>query len=156
MSDNPFGELPTPTHAPLDIMKLFEIVEGLAGYVGEGEVTADVVEAYATKKALPKGEVYAALIFDPTLQFVPSYGAKVEVCTGRCQLFGGIDLVDNLLAVRDGRLREGKAGFDVVPRNCLDQCDFPPIVRTVTSAGTYDHRNVTVDGLGEIISAACD
>ena len=156
MSDNPFGDLPSPTHSPVDIMKLFGIVEGLSGYVGEGEVNAETVEAYAVKEGHPKGEVYAALGFDPTLEFKFSHTTKIEVCTGRCQLFGGIQLVDSLLSVRDARMRDGKSGFDVVPRNCLDLCDFPPVVRTISEAGNYVHKKVSDDNLTDIVNAACD
>ena len=153
MDENPFGDLPTPTHPPLDIMKLFEIVEGLAGHVGDGELNAAAITAFADKEGLRQGEVYAAIIFDPTMEFVPSLDARVEVCTGRCQLFGGIDLVDQLAKLREQRLGAGKPGFDIVPRNCLDQCDFPPVVRTVSAAGTYDHRNAAAESLEELIAA---
>ena len=156
MSDSDFGEMPTPTHPPVDIMKLFEIVEGLAGYAGEGEITSDVVESYAEKEGHPKGEVYAALVFDPTLEFRMKHESKVEVCTGRCQLFGGISLVDSLIRIRDDRMKSGKSGFDVVPRNCLDVCDFPPAIRTTSPAGIYPHKRVSEEELAQLISAACD
>ena len=156
LSDSDFGEMPSPTHPPVDIMKLFEIVEGLAGYVGEGEITAEVVESYAEKEGHSKGEVYAALVFDPTLEFRMQHESKVEVCTGRCQLFGGIELVDRLVAIRDERMRAGKSAFDLVPRNCMDICDFPPAIRTTSAAGIYPHKNVSKEDLAELISAACD
>ena len=101
------------------------------------------------------GGIYAATMFAPTITFEMDGDASVIVCTGRCQMFGSIDLLEELLKIRDSRKTEGLSAINVLPRSCLDQCDYPPVMMSKSQHGVCAHQFAKTEELPEIIEAIC-
>ncbi len=145
--------LPEPTHEPLDMMSLFQMVQDLRSHSEDGILTHDKLKEVASSKDVPVSHAYAAMVFDPGLAIDAKEPLIIAICAGRCQLFGAIPLLEHLIETKEARATAGEGGFDIVPRNCLDQCDYPPIMISRSPAGICSHRYAKIEDANELIEA---
>jgi NADH:ubiquinone oxidoreductase subunit E len=144
-----------PTHQPIDMMSLYDLFETIREMAATGPIKIADLEALADEKGVPRTHAYAATMFDPSIELETRSDVSIHVCTGRCQVFGAIDLLEELLKIRDARTKEGKKSMDVVPRSCLDQCDFPPVMVSRSAHGMCGHRFVKKEEIEEIVQSIC-
>ena len=149
------GSPPTPTHQPIDMMSLYELFGSIREIAEGGVVTITAIEDLAEREGVPRTHAYAAMMFDPTIALETEGSTSINVCTGRCQMFGAIDVLEELLVARDTRKANGDSPLNVIPRSCLDQCDFPPVLMSKSPNGLCTHRFAKSAELPEIIEAIC-
>jgi NADH:ubiquinone oxidoreductase subunit E len=147
------GEPLTPTHQPIDMMTLYEIFGEIRGMAAEGPLTVKAVEELAQQKDVPRTYAYAATMFDPTIAIESTGDAHIYVCTGRCQMFGSIDILEDLLTLRDKRADANQGPINIVPRSCLDRCDYPPVMMSKSVHGMCTHDFTKKEDLDEIVQA---
>ena len=144
-----------PTHKPIDMMSLYEIFATVRTMAQDGPIKLSELEALAETEGVPRTHAYAATMFDPTIALEMEGDASVIVCTGKCQMFGSIELLEELLKIRDARKVEGAAPINVLPRSCLDQCDFPPVMMSKSKHGLCAHKFAKMEELPEIVETIC-
>ena len=119
-------------------------------------ITPQVLEGVAEFENVPLAACYAATLFAPDLEFQAECDIQFEICMAGCVQKNAAGLLTQLLSISQGRISSGKTSFDVVPRGCLDACDFGPILRTRSDAGTFVHTNIQPEGVSAIVTAVCD
>lgn len=144
-----------PTHQPIDMMSLYDLFGTIRGMAQSGPIKISDLEALAEKEGVPRSHAYAATMFDPTITLETEGDSSIVVCTGRCQMFGAIDILEELLKMRDARKAEGATPLNVLPRSCLDQCDFPPVMMSRSEHGLCTHRFAKMEELPEIVETIC-
>jgi len=125
------------THVPVPLQKLMNLVIDLEDVAQDGVLTADAIEDFSQDQGgVPRAQVYAAAVMNPELRFAVESDVQFVCCTGGCQEWGALDQVERLLRLREERLDDGKSGFDVHAKLCLDKCENAPVVMAVTPDGT--------------------
>lgn len=123
----------------------------------EGQwITPQILENVAEFEDVPLVACYAAVLFAPDLEFQTESEIQFDICMAGCVQKKAGGLLTQLLAIAHARTMGGKESFDVVPRGCLDACDYGPILRTRSSAGTFIHTNIQAEGITAIVTAVCD
>ena len=145
------ADLPPPTHSPVDMGNLFGLCREIMTQAQGQEVEPWLLERIADDHDLPRAYAYAALQFNPMLRLKRTHEVALGICTGRCQLWGGFDLLERALALRDARAAEGKPGFDVVPQGCLNLCEKPPMVVTASPDGVAAVPSATSGGIAAAV-----
>ena len=145
----------TPTHKPIDMMSLYELFASIRTMAQNGPIKTLDLESLAKKEGVPRTHAYAATMFDPTISLESDGDSSITICTGRCQIFGAIDILEELLSIRDTRAEKGEVTFNVVPKSCLDQCDFPPVLMSKSAHGICGHRFAKMEELPEIVETIC-
>jgi NADH:ubiquinone oxidoreductase subunit E len=140
---------------PIPAQQLFQLAGDIGDIADEEPITADLLEKAAEELDVPLTHIYAALLYDPSLQPEREHEVAFEVCLQRCQFFGSVATLTDLLALKHQRESEEKPGFDVVPRGCLDRCDYPPVVCSRSSHGVHLHGQVNAEKLEELVDGLC-
>ena len=157
MPDFPPGlTMRPPTHKPLDMMVLFQLIQKIRSKAAGQPLSHDQVEEIATENDLPVSSVFAAMMFDPVLRLTPETEAQITVCVGRCQSYGAIENLDKLLELRAARKTAGETYFDLKTRNCLDRCDQGPVMESKCTAGLSVQEFVKVEDLPEVVDLLCE
>jgi len=156
MEDMSDESMPQMNSEPLDQMLLFDMAEELRDLSEDGLVKKETLLALAAELDVPLSHCLVAMVFDPSLRMEREHPTSMEVCSGRCQFFGAVAVMDRFLELKDKRVEEGKPAFDVMASRCLDQCDFGPVVRSNGPQGTYLHRYTTVEKADELATLVDD
>lgn len=153
MSLPTFG--PTPTHTPLTMQEVEPLVNELMSRAGS-DLTAAVLAEVAEGAGVPSSHAYVAAAMAPMVQFGREHEVAFVVCSGGCQRFGALDLIDKLLAARDERIEAGKPAFDVHTRDCLNGCLHAPLVQVQTPAGAGHLAKANAETLDEALATVLD
>ena len=145
---------------PFDPGLLFHLADCLREDAEEAEdgtwITKRIIENVAEFEDAPIPACYAALAFAPDLQIRREHAVSIEVCLSNCQMAGAVKTLERLLGLQTDRAIEDKAGFDLLPGPCFDQCDFGPVLRSIGPNGTFIHRNATSQEMAALVDAVCD
>ena len=114
-----------PTHKPLDMMAIMELADALSER--GRELTVADLEAAAEQEDAPVSHVWAAMGGHPMLSLKREHEVLVYVCVGRCQLWGGVELLESVLDLKSDRAAAGKVDFDLAPHGCLNRCAQAPM-----------------------------
>ncbi len=132
----------TPTHEPLNL----EVMWDLSDVIDErrdGPVTAELLAAVAAEAGVPLSHAYVAASVDPDLDWQSRSPVTVRVCTGGCQAWGAVSVLERLLELRQARAAAGLETFDVVAVACLNTCDRPTAVTSADRTATRRTRRST-------------
>jgi len=144
-----------PTHKPLDMMVLFQLIQKIRTAAQGQPLSHDQVEALATEQGLPVSNVMAAMMFDPNLSITPETKAQITVCVGRCQSYGAIENLEKLLELRAARKAAGEPYFDLKTKNCMDRCDQGPVMESKCEAGLAIQEFAKLEDLEELTQMLC-
>ncbi len=136
-----------PTHEPMDFGAIMKLAQALLDEASEGPIAPETIDALAQSEGVDRAVAWAAAGSHPFIQLQRENEVAVAVCVGRCQLWGGGDLLEGALELREKRVGEGKSGFDVIPRNCLNRCHDAPMAFVVLPEGSAGFPRATTDDL---------
>jgi NADH:ubiquinone oxidoreductase subunit E len=146
----------TPTHEPLNL----EVVWDLSDVIDErregGPVTAELLAAVAAEAGVPLSHAYVAASVDPDLDWQSRDTVTVRVCTGGCQAWGAVDVLERFLALRRARAEAGLETFDVVAVACLNTCDRPTAVTSAGPHGYATHPEIDAEAADALVAALLD
>src|SRR4051794_16273282 len=114
------AKLPTrsPTHEDVPLARLAAMGLELEDLAENDEITMAALVELAEDRGRPPSHYLAAVALATELRVAGPAGRTVRVCTGTCQRYGALDLLDHLAA----RTRD----FTIAPVSCLDRCDQAP------------------------------
>lgn len=153
MSLPTFG--PTPTHAPLPVQQLEPLVRDLMSKA-QAELTHAAMAEVADAAGVPASHAYVAAGMAPTVRFEREHDIAFVVCSGGCQRFGALELLEKLLEVRDRRLAASEPAFDVHTRGCLNGCFHAPLVQVQTPEGVGHLAKATPANIEEALASLLD
>ncbi len=151
-----FPEIREPTHRPIDVMALFPLLDEIRALASENAIELEAMEAFAAEKGIPTSHALVALNFAPDLQIRAEGVTAFAVCTGRCQLFGALPVLERFLELRAERKAAGAEPFGLTVRPCFDRCDHGAIVVSKSSHGVHPHAKVTPEQVDELVAALCE
>jgi NADH:ubiquinone oxidoreductase subunit E len=118
------------------MQKLMNLLLALGDIAQDGVLTAEAIEELGEDQGgVPRAQLYAAAVLNPELRFEKTHDVTFVCCVGGCQEWGALDRVEQLLRLRERTRDEGRPGFDVHARLCLDKCEDAPVVMAVTPDG---------------------
>lgn len=152
---------PPRTHEPVDLEVIWELGDAIDEAIdetdGPGRVDHDFLAAIATSKDVPVSHLYVAAGLDPELPWHRTQEVTFVVCSGTCQGWGAVDVLEALLGTRDQRLATGDPVFDVECRACLDVClPDPPYMLSESPHGRALHPAATPSAVAEAIRVLVD
>jgi NADH:ubiquinone oxidoreductase subunit E len=144
-----------PTHKPVPMQKLMNLLMELEDVAEGGVLGADAIEDCATEQGVPRAMMYAAAVLSPELRFAKESDVAFVCCAGGCQEWGAVDVIEQLLRLRRSRLDEGKPAFDVHARMCLDRCENAPMVVAISPDGMAAIPAADAAKLAEAVEQLC-
>ncbi|MEZ4267092.1 MAG: hypothetical protein R3F39_12005 [Myxococcota bacterium] len=146
----------TPTHEPLDLEVIWDLSDVIDERRDGGPVSAAMLAEVAATAAVPVSHAYVAASVDPDLDWQTGTPVTVRVCTGGCQAWGAVTVLERLLELRQARVDAGQPAFDVVAVACLNTCDRPTAVASAGPHGYATHPEVDAEAVDALISALLD
>ncbi len=143
-----------PTHEPIAQEELSRLARGLVERVAGGRLDAEVLAGAASDLDAPLAHVYAAAGFVPIFQFAREHPTVFLVCSGGCQQYGAIPVIERLLALRDERSAAEQPSFDVHTRGCLDRCELGAMVAVFTADGVATVPKASPETITEAVCTA--
>lgn len=123
----------------------------------DGEpITGEAIDELALEEGVDAGYLYAAAAVTTEVEFAREHDVLFVACGGNCQNWGALDALEHLATLRQQRVDEGRAAFDIQARSCLDQCEHAPAVRMHTRDGDAFIARATRKAIDEAIALACD
>ena len=110
----------------------------------------------AAAAGVPVSHAYVACSIDPAIEWVRTHEVTVHACTGGCQAWGAVPVLERVLADRDARAAEGRPGFDVATHGCLNVCDRAPMLFSTGPHGTTGHPDMTPEQVDELARTLVD
>ena len=135
----------SPTHEDLELGRLAAMgleLEEIAD--GETVALAALVEL-AEDRGRPASHYVAAIPLATELRLAGAGPLQLKICTGTCQRWGALDLVDHLI--------ERHPGVHLVHVSCLDRCDQAPACELHGPHGALVLAPATAAGLDEALAA---
>jgi NADH:ubiquinone oxidoreductase subunit E len=139
----------SPTHADVEMSRLASMASELedlaAEHDGEPLALAAIIEL-AEDRGRPVSHYLAALALATELRVATPAGARITVraCTGSCQRWGALELVDHLA--------ERHRHIALVPVSCLDRCDGAPACEVDAPDGKLVLAPATIAALDEALA----
>lgn len=119
------NKVPTrsPTDEPVPIGRLASMGLELDEIAEDDKVSLAKLVELAEDRGRPASHYLAALPLatDYTLMAPDGATNEVRVCTGNCQSYGALVLLDHLVTKP-----AAKTTFSITPVQCLDRCDLAP------------------------------
>jgi NADH:ubiquinone oxidoreductase subunit E len=143
-----------PTHTELDAARMMRVANDLEEDLamrGEDALSPELVEEIAAEHGIRESHFYVAAA---TWSQIPcAGGAEIEftMCVGNCQKWGAVELLERVLDVDGRRRADGKPGFGIVAKACLDRCGDAPVVLIRTPDGTAGLAPATLASLDEAL-----
>jgi len=132
----------------------------LAGEVEEiangGQVSAEAMDDLSSDLGVPREKLYAALGASPHLALAVEHPVQFLVCSGGCQQRGALVALRTLLDMREERLEDDKAAFDVVPRQCLSRCQDGAVAEVRTPDGAAVLTKITAKSVTAAVGDILD
>lgn len=148
---------PPPTHPPVDYGQVMGLLRELMTRTGPGgSITRADLELLASDEEVPVTLVYAAAGMHPGLRFKREHPIAFGICTGKCQMWGGFDLLELLRERADARIAADRPSFDIVPQGCLNLCDHPPAAVAAAPDGVAGLPRCTAADVDEAIAMLLD
>lgn len=145
-----------PTHKGLDFARAMKLGSDLGDEVDDGPITFELVDEIATERGIPHSHLYASAAISTELEFDrTSEPVTFEFCGGKCQLWGALERIDQLVDIRIEREEAGASLFNIAAKSCLDKCDHAPVVAVHTPDGTAVLTNATEKTIAEAVAEAC-
>ncbi|MGM0577415.1 MAG: (2Fe-2S) ferredoxin domain-containing protein [Myxococcota bacterium] len=138
------------THDPLDLEIVWDLSDRIDEDIPDGVLTPQRLAAVAEAEGAPAAHAYVAAGVDPDLEWKREHDVAVEICTGGCQAWGSVPILERLLALREARRDAGEPGFDVIARGCLDACDRPPVAAVDGPDGRVVRTDVEIDSVEDL------
>jgi NADH:ubiquinone oxidoreductase subunit E len=140
----------SPTHADVEMSRIASMaaeLEELASERDSETLELPALIELAEDRGRPVSHYLAALALATELKVAPPAGARVTVraCTGSCQRWGALDVVEHLA--------ERHRGVALVPVSCLDRCDGAPACEIDAPSGKLVLAPATVAALDEALVA---
>ena len=111
----------SPTHAGLDVGRLAPMGLEVEELAENDEVQLSALIELAEDRGRPVSHYLASIPLATELRVAGTAPLTVKVCSGTCQQWGALDLLDHLVE------RWAKTpAFNVAPVSCLDRCDQAP------------------------------
>ena len=131
------SKIPTrsTTHRDVDMNKLAGLgldLEEIA--VGDAVALPALIEL-AEDNGKPPRHYLAALALATEFSLVGGEPRVVTVCTGKCQSWGALDVLDRAVE-RWQDAQKTSTKFSIAVRSCLDQCDKAAVVKIDSPDGT--------------------
>lgn len=140
---------PPPTHTPLPPESILPLAREL---MNDGSpFTPRRLEEVASAAGAPLSHAYVAAGMVPLARFEREHDVAFVVCSGGCQGYGALLILEKLLETRDLRIEEGEPAFDVQTRGCLDGCSHAPLVQVQTRDGVGHVPKATFESLQEAL-----
>lgn len=134
------------THQDLDYARLSALGLDLEE-IADGEyLDLPAVVELAEDQGKPVSHFLAAIPLATDLKLRVDGAVAVKVCTGSCQKWGALDLVEHLVLRKIG----------LVPVSCLDRCDQAAACEVSGPGGTLVVDAATPAKLDEAVAAVCD
>lgn len=144
------------SHDALDLEAIWELGEKIDEAAPDSRVTPALLAEVAASAGVPTSHAYVACSIDPSLEWVRTHAVTVHACTGGCQAWGAVPLLERVLAERDARAADGRPGFDVAAHGCLNTCTRAPVLFSTGPHGTVGHPEMTVDQVSELVRTLVD
>lgn len=140
----------SPTHEGVELGRLSSMGLELEDIAEDERVTLAAVVELAEDRGRPVGHYLAALVHATDLQLTAPEATVVtaKVCTGTCQLYGALDVLDQL-ADRAPRY----PGLALLPTTCLDRCDRAPAVELHGDHAPLVLAPATIAAIDEALAA---
>jgi len=151
------GKVPTrsPTHEDVPMARLASMGMELDEIADDGRVALPALIELAEDRGRPASHYIAAIPLATELQLVTDMGTgsgsgtvSLRVCSGNCQRYGALDLLDHLV-----ERSSGKGGFGIVPVECLDRCDHGPAIEIDSAHGKLVLAPATKTTLDEALDS---
>jgi NADH:ubiquinone oxidoreductase subunit E len=145
-----------PTHRGLDFTRAMKLGSDLGDEVDEGPITFDLVDELSAERGIPHSHLYASAAISTELEFDrTTEKVTFELCGGKCQLWGALERIDQLVDIRIERAEAGKKVFNIAAKSCLDKCEHAPVIALHTPDGTAVLTNASEKDLAEAVAEAC-
>lgn len=138
----------------MELERLMRLAAALSD-AGGGALTPALIEQVAEDHGVPRSHAWAATIAVPDATFAAEHPVTFIVCVGGCQAWGSLERIEQLLDLRARRLADGRPGFDLRVRPCLDLCQRAPAAIASTPHGTLVLPGVTPEQVAEAVDEAC-
>ena len=145
-----------PGAPEVDLTSEVPLAEAAFALAGGAPLTPAVAAELAEREGVSLARVYAAAGLHPQARFERREPVVFVACSGGCRLRGSVELVEHLLGRRDARRREGRPGFDVATRVCLDRCEIGPNIAVFTPDGAGLIPGATPERLDHAIEGLVD
>ncbi len=145
-----------PTHEPLNLEVIWDLSDVIDQRRDGGPVTHALLAETAASAGVPISHAYVAASVDPDLDWGGRAPVTVRVCTGGCQAWGAVSVLERMLELRRARAAAGQASFDVVAVACLNTCDRPTAVASAGPHGYATHPDIDAEAVDALISALLD
>ncbi|MCB9727744.1 MAG: hypothetical protein H6744_11190 [Deltaproteobacteria bacterium] len=146
----------TPTHEPLDLEVIWDLSDAIDERRDGGPVTPAMLEEAADEAGVPASHAWVAASVDPDIDWQGQSALTVRVCTGGCQAWGAVPVLERFLELRARRLEAGLPAFDVVAVACLNTCDRPTAVASAGAHGYATHPDTDVEAVDALVEALLD
>ena len=144
------------THRGLDFTRAMKLGNDVGDDVGDEPITFEQLDEIAVERGIAHSHLYAAVATTTELEFDrTSHEVTFELCGGKCQLWGALERIDQLVDLRNERAEAGKQLFNVVTKSCLDKCDHAPVLALHTPDGMAVLTNATDKTIAEAVAQAC-
>ncbi len=145
-----------PTHKALDFSKMMRCGVAVDEAADDAPITADALEELALEEGVDVSHLYAAAAVTTDVQFAREHEVAFTVCGGNCQHWGALECLETLADIRRERIEDGKSGFDIQAKKCLDQCDLGPVVVVHTPGGKALLEKANKSALAAAVAEICD
>lgn len=145
-----------PTHKPLNLDRMMNLGLAVEEAADGAPIGADAIDDLALEQGVDAGALYAAAATTTDVAFAREHEVAFVACGGVCQNWGALARLEQLVTLRQQRLDEGKPGFDIQARRCLDRCGQAPVIQIQTPDGTAWITEATEEAVAEAVAQACD
>jgi hypothetical protein len=151
--------MPTPTRAPThedlppaSLARLGLDLDEAHEQAGQPLDHASLVEL-AAERGKPVSHYYAAAALAAEVPLAAKHAVALVFCAGTCQRWGALDCIDQAALRLDQRIADGRAGFDIAVRPCLDRCEHAAVCEIRTPDGTSVLTRTTPAAIDEALTA---
>jgi hypothetical protein len=106
----------SPTHEDIDPRRLASMGLELEDIADGDTIALDKLVELAEDRGRPASHYIAAIPLATELRLAAAGAVTVKICTGTCQRWGALDVIDHLVERR----------VAIAPVSCLDRCDLAP------------------------------
>lgn len=152
----PKGPSRAPTHTPLEHQKMLNLGLAVEEAADGDPISCDAMDELALEQGVDASHLYAAAAVTTDVEFAREHPVAFVACGGVCQNWGALDCIEHLVDLRQERLDEGKAGFDIQARSCLEKCEHAPAVMAITPDGSALIPRADKASLARAVEQACD
>ena len=138
----------SPTHADVDLTRLSSMGLEVEDLADGDEVQLSALIELSEDRGRPVSHYLASIPLATELRVAGTAPLTVKVCSGNCQQWGALDLLDHL-----AERWTSKPTFKLAPVSCLDRCDQAPACELHGPHGQLVLAPATAASLDEAIDS---